>query len=140
METGVQPDVFAFIKYAFLWILPTVLFVMAIGMFLTILTGNYSGILITGLLWLAGRPSIGKIAGGNYDLFDLIIRHNTLKGYGRMMENIRMLVLNRAVISGAAFLLVILSAAVYETRRKGGGIFEDRKLFNGFWGEHPHEL
>ena len=109
-------------------------------MFLTILTGNYSGILITGLLWLAGRPSIGKIAGGNYDLFDLIIRHNTLKGYGRMMENIRMLVLNRAVISGAAFLLVILSAAVYETRRKGGGIFEDRKLFNGFWGEHPHEL
>lgn len=140
METGVQPDVFAFIKYVFLWILPTVLFVMAIGMFLTILTGNYSGILITGLLWLAGRPSIGKIAGGNYDLFDLIIRHNTLKGYGRMMENIRMLVLNRAVISGAAFLLVILSAAVYETRRKGGGIFEDRKLFNGFWGEHPHEL
>lgn len=140
MEAGVQPDVFAFVKYALLWILPTVLLVMAVGMFLTILTQNYSGILVTGLLWLAGRPSIGKIAGGNYDLFDLIIRHNTLKGYGRMMENFQMLVLNRAVISSVAFLLVALSVTVYEARRKGGGIFENRKLFNGFRGKHPREL
>ena len=124
METGVQPDVFAFIKYILAWILPTVLFVMALGMFLTILADNYFGILIAGLLWLAGRPSIGKIAGGNYDLFDLVIRHNTLKGYGRMMENIRILALNRAVISGMGFLLVALSAVVFEARRKGGGIFE----------------
>lgn len=140
MEAGVQPDVFAFAKYALLWILPTVLLVMSIGLFLTIFTENYSGILIAGLLWLAGRPSIGKIAGGNYDLFDLIIRHNTLKGYGRMMENFRMLVLNRAVISGMAFGLVALSVVVYEARRKGAGIFENRKLFNSFKGEHPHEL
>ncbi len=140
IEAGVQPDVIAFAKYVLLWILPTVLLVMAIGLFLTILTENYSGILIAGLLWLAGRPSIGKIAGGNYDLFDLIIRHNTLKGYGRMMENFRMLVLNRAVISCMAFLLVALSVVVYEARRKGAGIFEKRKLFNNFKGEHPHEL
>lgn len=66
-ETGVQSDAFVFVKYALLWILPTVMLVMAMGLFLTILTGNYSGILFTGLLWLAGRPSIGKIAGGNYD-------------------------------------------------------------------------
>lgn len=140
MEAGVQPDVFAFAKYALLWILPTVLLVMAIGMFMTVLTDNYSGILCAGLLWLAGRPSIGKIAGGNYDLFDLIIRHNTLKGYGRMMENIRMLVLNRAAISSMAFVFVALSVAVYEARRKGVGIFENRKLFICFRSEHPHEL
>ena len=140
MEAGVQSDVFAFAKYALLWILPTVLLVMAIGMFFTILTENYSGILIAGLLWLAGRPSIGKIAGGNYDLFDLIIRHNTWKGYGRMMENFRMLVLNRTVISSMAFLLVALSVVVYEARRKGVGIFENRKFFHCFRGKHPHEL
>lgn len=139
-ETGVQPDVFAFAKYALLWILPTVLLVMAMGLFLTILTGNYSGILFTGLLWLAGRPSIGKIAGGNYDLFDLIIRHNTLKGYGRMTENLPMLALNRAVISGLALLLVALAVIVYETRRKGADIFENRKLFNGFKVKCAHKL
>lgn len=140
MKAGVQPDVFAFVKYSLLWILPTILLVMAIGLFMTMLTENYAGILCVGLLWLAGRPSIGKIAGGNYDLFDLIIRHNTLKGYGRMMESFRILVLNRAVISGMAFLLVALSVVVYEARRKGVGIFENRKLFIGIRSEHPHEL
>ncbi|WP_251207974.1 hypothetical protein [Acetatifactor aquisgranensis] len=131
-ETGIQPDVFAFVKYALLWILPTVMLVMAMGLFLTILTENYSGILFTGLLWLTGRPSMGKIAGGNYSLFDLIIRHNTLKGYGRMTENLPMLTLNRAAISGMALLFVALAIIVYETRRKGVGIFEKRKFFNGF--------
>lgn len=139
-ETGVQPDVFAFAKYVLLWILPTVLLVMAIGLFLTVLTENYSGILVSGLLWLAGRPSVGRIAGGNYELFDLIVRHNTLKGYGRMMEDIHMLVWNRVFISGMAFVLLALSVAVYEARRKGVGIFENRKLFNGFMGQRPHEL
>ena len=113
---------------------------MAIGLFLTILTEDYAGVLIAGLLWLAGRPSIGKIAGGKYDLFDLIIRHNTLKGYGRMMENIHMLVLNRVFISGMAFVLLAFSVVVYEARRKGVDSFENRKLFNCFRGERPHEL
>ncbi len=139
MEAGAQPDVFAFAKYVLLWILPTVLLVMAIGLFLTILTENYAGVLIDGLLWLAGRPSIGKIAGGKYDLFDLIIRHNTLKGYGRMMENIHMLVLNRVFISGMAFVLLAFSVVIYEARRKGVDSFENRKLFNCFRGERPHE-
>ena len=140
MEAGAQPDVFAFAKYVLVWILPTVLLVMAIGLFLTILTENYAGVLIAGLLWLAGRPSIGKIAGGKYDLFDLIIRNNTLKGYGRMMENIHMLVLNRVFISGMAFVLLAFSVVVYEARRKGVDSFENRKLFNCFRGERPHEL
>lgn len=139
MEAGTQPDVFAFAKYVLLWILPTVLLVMAIGLFLTILSENYAGVLIAGLLWLAGRPSIGKIAGGKYDLFDLIIRNNTLKGYGRMMENIHMLVLNRVFISGMAFVLLAFSVVIYEARRKGVDSFENRKLFNCFRGEHPHE-
>ena len=58
-ETGAQPDVFAFAKYVLLWILPTVLLFIAIGLFLTVLTENYSGVLIAGLLWLAGRLSAG---------------------------------------------------------------------------------
>lgn len=39
---------------------------------------------------LPSKPAVDKLEGGNYGLFDLIIRHNTLKGYGRMMENIQM--------------------------------------------------
>lgn len=82
---GASADALAFVKYSLVWLLPTVLLVMAISLLVTALLENYTAILLTGVIWLAGRPSVDKIADGNYDLFDLIIRHNTLKGYGRMM-------------------------------------------------------
>ncbi len=124
---GVQADGLAFIKYTLAWILPTVLLMMALSLLVTVLLENHTAILFTGLIWLVGRPSIDKLAGGNYDLFDLIIRHNTLKGYGRMMENIQMLAWNRIAISLAAFALVGLSVLVYGRKRKGGLIFGNRK-------------
>lgn len=124
---GVQADTLAFVKYIFAWILPTVLLVMAVSLFVTTLLENYTAILLTGLIWLTGRPSVDKLAGGNYDLFDLIIRHNTLKGYGRMMEHIQMLALNRIVISIAALALVGLSVLVYDRKRKGGLTFGSQK-------------
>lgn len=125
---GVQTDALAFVKYIFTWILPTVLLVMAVSLFVTALLENYTAILLTGVIWLIGRPSIDKIAGGNYGLFDLIIRHNTLKGYGRMMENVQMLALNRVVISVAALTVVGLSVLVYNRKRKGGLTFGYRKF------------
>ena len=90
---GIHADIFAFAAYIFAWIFPTVLLVLSIALFVTVLTENYSAFLPAGLIWLFCRPSVDKLAGGNYGLFDLIIRHNTLEGYGRMMENIRLWVL-----------------------------------------------
>ena len=124
---GVSADALAFVKYSLAWLLPTVLLVMAVSLLVTVLLENYTAILLTGVIWLIGRPSVDKIAGGNYGLFDLIIRHNTLKGYGRMMENIRILTLNRIAISIAAFALVGLSVLVYGIKRKGGLSYERRE-------------
>lgn len=124
---GVQADVLAFAKYTLTWILPTVLLVVAISLLVTVLFENYIAIFLTGLIWLVGRPSVDKIAGGNYDLFDLIIRHNTLKGYGRMMENIQMLILNRVIISAIALVLVGLTIVIYSMKRKGGLILWGQK-------------
>ena len=124
---GVKADALAFVKYTLAWITPTVLLVIAFSLLVTVLLENYTAILLTGLIWLIGRPSVGKLAGGNYDMFDLIIRHNTLKGYGRMMENIQMLAMNRITISVAALALVGLSVFVYSRKRKGGLIIERQK-------------
>ena len=124
---GVQADTLAFVKYTLAWILPTVLLIIAISLVVTALLENYTAILLTGLIWLIGNPTIDKLEGGNYGLFDLIIRHNTLKGYGRMMENIQMLVLNRITISAAALALVGLAVLVYSIKRKGGLTFGHRK-------------
>lgn len=134
VSTGVQVDALAFVKYTLAWILPTVLLITAISLLVTALLENYTAILLTGLIWLTGRPSVDKLAGGNYDLFDLIIRHNTLKGYGRMMENIQMLALNRIAISAAALALVGLSVLVYSVKRKGGLIFGRQKS------DHDHRF
>ena len=126
---GAQADALAFAKYTLAWIAPTVLLVMAIGLLVTVLLENYTAILLTGLIWLVGRPSVDKLAGGNYGLLDLIIRHNTLKGYGRMLEDIQMLALNRITVSAAAFMLVGLSVFVYSIKRKGGLTFGHQKPF-----------
>lgn len=120
---GVQADALAFVKYTLAWILPTVLLIMAIGLVVTALLENYTAILLAGLIWLVGKPAVDKLNGGNYGLFDLIIRHNTLKGYGRMMENIQMLALNRITISVIALALVGLAVLVYSKKRKGGLTF-----------------
>lgn len=124
---GVQADALAFVKYTLAWILPTVLLVMAMGLVVTVLLENYTAILLAGLIWLVGKPTIDKLDGGNYGLFDLIIRHNTLKGYGRMMENIQMLALNRITISVIALALVGLAVLVYSKKRKGGLTFGRQK-------------
>lgn len=87
---GIPVNRFAFAAYIFAWIFPTVLLIVSIALFVTVLTENYSAVLLSGAIWLFCRPSVDKLAGGNYGLFDLIIRHNTLKGYGRMMENMHM--------------------------------------------------
>ncbi len=121
---GIHANIFAFAAYVLAWIFPTVLLIVAIALFVTVLTENYLSVLISGLIWLFGRPSVDKIAGGNYGLFDLIIRHNTLKGYGRMIENIQTLIWNRVLIFAVALVLVVFTIMIYDTKRKGGMAFE----------------
>lgn len=137
---GVQADMLAFVKYTLAWILPTVLVIMAISLLVTALMENYTAILLAGLIWLVGKPSIDKLAGGKYDLFDLIIRHNTLKGYGRMMENIQMLAWNRITISIVALVFVGLSVLVYSMKRKGGLTFGNQKFTRNHRFKLPSEL
>ncbi len=137
---GIPVNIFAFAAYIFAWIFPTVLFVVSVALFVTVLTENYSAVLLAGLIWLFCRPSVDKLAGGNYGLFDLIIRHNTLKGYGRMMENIHMLILNRVLVSVIAIFFVGFAIIIYDAKRKGGIAIESRKSFNNHSRKHSHEL
>lgn len=127
-SAGHAIDIYAFPKYIIGWILPALLFVTALSLFLAVLTRSYISVLVMGVLWLFFKPSVGKIAGGNYELFDIAIRHNTLKGFGRMMQGFDMLVINRLCITGAAILLVLLSVWIYQVKRKGGLSFNVREL------------
>jgi len=119
-STGNTINMFAFPEYIIGWILPTLLFITALSLFLAVLTRSSISVLIMGILWILFKPSVGKMAGGNYELFDFVIRHNTLKGFGRMMQQFHMLVINRILITGIAFLFVLLSVWIYQVKRRGG--------------------
>lgn len=119
-STGAAIDLFAFPKYIFGWILPTLLFVAALSLFLNVLAGSSISVLAMGIFWIFFRPSVGKLAGGNYELCDIAIRHNTLKGFGRMMQHLDRLVMNRILITGISLLVVLFSVWIYELKRRGG--------------------
>jgi len=121
-------DIFAFPKYIIGWILPSLLFVVALSLFLSVLTRGSISVLVMGIFWIFFKPSVGKIAGGNYELFDIVIRHNTLKGFGRMMQHFDMLVINRIFIAGISFLFVLLSVWIYQVKRRGGLSFYVREF------------
>lgn len=61
---GIPVNRFAFAAYIFAWIFPTVLLIVSIALFVTVLTENYSAVLLSGAIWLFCRPSVDKLAGG----------------------------------------------------------------------------
>jgi hypothetical protein len=134
--SGYDIDVLAFPKYIVGWILPTLMFVAALGLLLSVLIRSYVSVFVMGIFWIFFKPSVGKIAGGNYQLFDIAIRHNTLKGFGRMMQNFDMLVINRVIITAISFLFVFFSIWIYQVKRRGGLNFHVQELIR----YHKREL
>lgn len=126
--TGAAIDWCAFPKYIFGWILPTLLFAAALSLFLNVLAGSSVSVLAMGIFWIFFKPSVGKLPGGNYELCDIAIRHNTLKGFGKMMQHLDLLVVNRMWITGISFLLVLFSVWIYEVKRRGGLHFHVREF------------
>ena len=84
--------------------------------------------LAMGIFWLFFKPSVGKLAGGNYELWDIAIRHNTLKGFGRMLQQLDRLIMNRIWILSISVVLVLLSVWIYDVKRKGGLRFHVREF------------
>lgn len=125
---GAAIDLFAFPKYIFGWILPTLLFAAALSLFLNVLAGSSASVLAMGIFWLFFKPSVGKLAGGNYELWDIAIRHNTLKGFGMLLQQLDRLIMNRIWILSISVVLVLLSVWIYEVKRKGGLLFHVREF------------
>lgn len=113
---GAVPDYFAFVKYAFGWLLPTILFVTALAYLITELTESLLGILICAAVWfnaLFGSTSLMN-AGWN-----LIPRFNAVGKYNMFEEMLPQLVKNRILYTLGALLLTAITIFVYDLKRKG---------------------
>lgn len=123
-ETGVMIDTFAFLKYILWWLLPTAMVVTALGMFLTILTDMPLAVILQ-IVWWFVDSAVTELS-GDIRPFTLMIRHNTLNGSELIRKNFSMIWMNRGILIAASLILVILSCAIYDRKRRG-------KLKNAYW-------
>lgn len=116
-EQNLNVDYFAYIKYIFWWLLPTILVSIMVGTFFTILTGTPIGIFIQLLWWFLPRGNQTII--GNTKFYELVIRHNSLQDYESYFNNITNININRIIIVLLSVLLMIVSVWILENKRTG---------------------
>lgn len=125
VETGIEIDLFAFAKYILWWLLPTSMIVLALGMFLTILTRTPVAVIVQ-LVWWFMDSSFTELS-GDTGLFTLMIRHNLLNGSELIRQDLGIIWMNRGIMAGVAVLLVLLSIVIYDMKR-GGNLEQKNKM------------
>lgn len=119
LYAGEAVDMLAYFKYALGWILPTVLFSAAAGMFFTELTDTPVGLLLSLGAWVVDLNRGMLQMDGGYGGFLLMPRHNSLAGAQTFTKNFSALLANRIFYAALALALVAISALILEQKRKG---------------------
>ncbi len=123
---GTNPDYFAFAKYCFGWLLPTLMTVTALSYFLSTLKEGILGILCSTILWflsLSGGLKFHLRGAG----WNLMPRFNVLGGYSDYQAMLSQLIQNRILYFLMSIVLVIGTVFVVRARRKGGIKFGGKK-------------
>lgn len=117
--SGISADIWAYVKYIFGWLLPTIMTATAVGMFFTELTDTALAVLIQGAWWfVAVFTGISTLKGGIYG-WSLIPRHNTELNWTGFHDNFSQLASNRIVYASISIILVAFTAFIYNQKRKG---------------------
>lgn len=119
LYAGEAVDLFAYLKYSFGWVLPTVLFSAALGLLCTEATDTPIGLLVMLLFWLFDVNRSGRSLTGSYGDLLLIPRHNNLLGADQFAAGFSTLAANRIFYTVLAFVLLGASALILEQKRAG---------------------
>lgn len=114
---GLQVDWLAYLKYISWWLLPEVMTVCAAGTFFTLLTDSPIAILILFFWWMIDKGVTGL--SGDTKLTTLMIRHNTLRGYEIIQDNLPVIWTNRMLMVALSVLFIGLSIWVLALKRRG---------------------
>lgn len=131
---GASPDSLAFVKYTLGWLLPEILVVIALGFFVTELTGGPLAILIQGLWWLVSVFSNANSLVGGVG-WNLIPRFNSSQGTAVWSAVFPQMVKNRIFYSILALILIGGTVWVYDLKRKGV-LGNGRKILGSRKGAH----
>lgn len=124
----VTADMLAIPKLAAVWLVPNVLLAAAVGMFVTEISSPILAVFVQGAWWMASLTSANELT-GEISLFTLICRHNSLYKYEAFERTLNLFTFNRIFYTVLSLVLVGLTAAVYELKRRGiwNGLFSSRK-------------
>lgn len=116
---GADLDYLAWLKYDLGWLLPTVMAVVAVGMFCTELIETALAVLVQGAWWfMSVMMGAEGMKGGSYG-WNLIPRHNTELNYTGFAEEFSQLAVNRLAYVALSLCLAALTIFIYERKRKG---------------------
>lgn len=116
---GIQADAFAYVKYTFGWLLPTIMIVTSVGMALTELTDTALAVLVQGAWWFISIfAGMGSLSSGMYG-WNLAPRHNSALKWNVYHENFTQLAANRILYAVLAVILVVFTTFIYSQKRKG---------------------
>ena len=111
----------------FLWLLPNITVVTALGAFLTELVSPLIAIFVQGAWWYLALESTDLV--GEITRYALIIRHNSMGDIAVFEAQYGDFVWNRWFYLVVSLVLIAVSILLYEWKRRGGGItFDLRKL------------
>ena len=121
-------DYLAFVPSVFVWLLPEIMVVSALGMFLTELTDTAIAVLVQAVWWYTGVFMQGDVLTSGDFGFHLVIRHNSVLDYQVFADHYQEFIINRAFYAGVALFFVVLSVWVYSMKRKGAWDFYGKIL------------
>lgn len=115
-------DYLAFFKYTFAWILPTLMFTTAFGMFTSMLFNNgISAIPLQFALWMTSATPLE----GSYGISKILIRFNSIGDYSKFVLWKQEIIINRIFYVLISIILIFITAQLLEWRRSGElGIFK----------------
>lgn len=116
---GVDPDIFAFLKYSGIWLLPEIMIVLAVSFFITELTENVISIFVQ-VFWAIASLFSGVSLEGNFG-FHLIARWNALGDTVEFWRQKQELLLNRGFYLVLSLTVVAFTVLIYERKRREGG-------------------
>ncbi|MFD3158099.1 ABC transporter permease [Haloimpatiens sp. FM7330] len=107
-------DMMAFYKYTFWWILPTILFTVALGMLISVIFNNgIAAIPIQFILWETSMlPLIG-----DYSLSKFVIRFNRFGEYSKYIRYSNRIAVNRVFYIVISILLIFITALIWSKKR-----------------------
>ncbi len=119
MYDGFSLDVFAIPKYALLWLVPTMLTAISVGMLFTELFSPLAAVFVQGVWWFADIFASSGSLHGNIKSFTLVPRHNSLYYSDAFFSRIKIFTFNRVFFTLLSAVLVIFTIFVYEAKREG---------------------